>query len=78
MKKNMSGFDRVFRILIAIAIGVLYFTHVISGSLALILLIVAAIFIITGFVGKCPCYALFGISTCKVTPKDNTTEKAPS
>ena len=66
MKKNMSGLDRTLRILVAIAIGILYFTNVISGTLAIILLIIAGIFIITGFVGVCPLYSLLGISTCKV------------
>jgi hypothetical protein len=66
MKKNMSTADRVIRILVAVAIAVLYFTGTISGTVALILLIVAGIFILTSFVSFCPLYRLLGISTRRV------------
>ena len=65
MKKNMSDLDRALRILAAIAIIVLYYTNVISGTLAIILLVVAAIFILTSFVSFCPLYYLFRFSTRK-------------
>jgi hypothetical protein len=65
MKKNMSDLDRALRILAAIAIIVLYYTNVISGTLATILLVVAAIFILTSFVSFCPLYYLFRFSTRK-------------
>ena len=66
MKKNMSTADRVIRILVAVAIAVLYFTGMISGTLALILLIVAGVFILTSFVSFCPLYSVLGISTRRV------------
>lgn len=65
MKKNMSSTDGIIRILIAIVIAVLYFTHVINGTLAIILGIVAAIFIITGFINFCPIYYILGMSSRK-------------
>jgi len=65
MKKNMSDLDRALRILAAIAIIVLYYTNVISGTLAIILLVIAAIFILTSFVSFCPLYYLFRFSTRK-------------
>jgi hypothetical protein len=55
----------VIRVLIAVVIVVLYFTHVISGTLAIILLILAGIFVITAILGLCPLYLLFGLSTSK-------------
>lgn len=61
--KNMSNIDRVIRILIAVTIAVLYFTGVITGTLGIVLLVLAAIFVLTGFVSFCPLYALFGIRT---------------
>jgi hypothetical protein len=64
MKKNMGGADRIIRVLIAVAIGVLYFTNVITGTLAIILLILGAVFLLTSVVGFCPLYAPFGIRTC--------------
>jgi len=65
MKKNMGTIDRVIRILVAVVIAVLYFANVISGTLAIILLIVAGIFIVTSFLGFCPLYLPFGLSTKK-------------
>lgn len=66
MRKNMSGLDRVVRILIAIVVGALYYFNVVDGILAYILLGLAAIFVLTSFVSVCPLYSIFGISTCKV------------
>ncbi len=65
MKKNMGTVDRVLRTIIAIAIGVLYFTNRISGTLAIILGIAAVAFLITSFVSWCPAYMPLGMSTCK-------------
>jgi uncharacterized membrane protein len=44
MKKNMGTIDKTIRILVAVVVVVLYFTHVISGVLAIILLALSAIF----------------------------------
>lgn len=63
--KNMGSFDRVLRVLAAIVIGVLYFTQVISGTVAIILLVIAVIFILTSAVSFCPIYYPFGIFTNK-------------
>ncbi len=66
MKKNMGSADRIIRILIAAVIGVLYYTNVISGTLGIVLLVLAVVFVLTSFVGFCPLYAPFGLSTCKM------------
>ena len=63
MKKNMGMADRVIRILVALIIAGLYFTNQITGLAAIILLILAAIFILTSFISFCPLYFPFGIST---------------
>jgi hypothetical protein len=65
MKKNMGIIDKVIRVLIAVVVIVLYFTNVISGTLAVILLIVAGIFILTSLIGFCPLYLAFGLNTKK-------------
>jgi hypothetical protein len=65
MKKNMGTVDKVIRILVAVIILVLYFTHVVSGTLAVILLILAGVFIVTSLLGFCPLYLPFGLSTRK-------------
>ncbi len=65
MKKNMGRVDSIVRILIAVVIAGLYFANLISGTAAVILLILAGIFVLTGFVGVCPLYLPFGFSTRK-------------
>jgi len=65
MKKNMGTTDRILRIAAAVVIAVLYLTHVISGTLAIILLVIAGIFILTSFISFCPLYFPFGFSTRK-------------
>jgi hypothetical protein len=65
MKKNMGPTDKVIRILIALIIGVLYYTGIISGTTALVLGIFAVIFVLTSLISFCPLYLPLGISTCK-------------
>jgi hypothetical protein len=59
----MGTVDRAIRLLVVIAIAALYVTHRISGTLAIILGIVAVVFFVTSLVGRCPGYLPFGIST---------------
>ena len=63
MKKNIGTIDKVVRILIAVAVAVLYFTHIISGTLGIVLLILAGVLVLTSLVGICPLYLPFGLST---------------
>lgn len=65
MKKNMGTIDRILRVSIALVIGALYFTDVISGLVATILGVVAVAFILTSSVGSCPLYLPFGLSTLR-------------
>lgn len=70
MKTNMGKADKLIRMIVAVAIAALYFTNVISGTLAIVLLAVGGIFVLTSAVGFCPLYAPFGASTCKVKEKE--------
>lgn len=63
MKKNMGNEDRIIRVVAAMAIIALYFGGLISGTVATILLVVAAAFIATSFVSFCPLYLPFGLNT---------------
>ncbi|THD67589.1 DUF2892 domain-containing protein [Robertkochia marina] len=65
MKKNMGSLDRSLRILVAIVIGYLYYAGTLSGTLGIVLLVLAVVFALTSFIGFCPLYLPFGISTCK-------------
>lgn len=65
MKKNLSPADRVIRVILAAVLAVLYFTNVISGTLGLVLLVLAVVFAGTAFISWCPIYAALGIKTLK-------------
>lgn len=65
MKANMGTIDRVMRIIAAVVIAALYFTNVIEGTLAIVLMVIAAVFMLTSFVSFCPLYVPLGISTKK-------------
>lgn len=65
MTRNMGTADRSLRILAAVLIAVLYFTGTISGIAAVVLGVIALVFLVTGAVGFCPGYVPLGISTSK-------------
>ena len=65
MKKNMGLLDRIIRVSLVVLIAVLYFTNVLSGTWAIILGVVAVVFLLTSLIGVCPLYMPFGISTRK-------------
>jgi len=66
----MGTADRVIRFIIAAIIATLYFTNVITGTLGIVLLVLAGIFVLTSLISFCPLYAPFGIKTCPM--KDNS------
>lgn len=65
MKKNMGTIDKVIRILVAVVFAVLFFTNVITGTLGIILLVLAVVFVLTSLVSFCPLYWPLGINTGK-------------
>jgi hypothetical protein len=65
MKKNMGTIDKTIRILIAVVIAILFFTKVITGTLGIILLALAVVFVLTSVISFCPLYLPFGINTGK-------------
>lgn len=66
MKKNMGNMDRGIRVVIALALAGLYFTNVVTGTVAVALLVLAVVAVLTSTVGFCPIYKIFGTSTCPV------------
>lgn len=64
MKKNMGTIDKFFRIVLGVSlIGYAIYSGTLWGYLGIIPLL-------TAFCGTCPAYLPFGISTCKVKPKE--------
>ena len=66
MKKNMGSADKVIRLIIAVALVALYYFGVIAGTLGIVALVLAGVFVLTSLVSFCPLYAIFGIRTCPV------------
>lgn len=65
MKKNMGNVDRILRIILAAVLAVLYFTGTVSGTLGIVLLLVAIVFLLTSIFSVCPMYLPLGLKTNK-------------
>ncbi len=65
MKQNVSIFDRWVRWILAVVLIILAATGTLSGTGMWIALVVALIFIVTGFMQSCPIYMMLGLSTLK-------------
>lgn len=63
MKKNMGKLDRLLRSIAALVIGFLLINGTISGTLGIVLAVVAIAFLVTSMISWCPAYLPFGIST---------------
>lgn len=64
MKKNMGMADRAIRLIVAAVLVALYFTDTVTGTLGIVLLVVAGVFTLTSLVSFCPLYTLVGLNTC--------------
>lgn len=65
MKKNMGRLDRTIRLLVALVIAVLLVAGVFRGTAAIVLIIIAAILVLTTLIGFCPAYVPLKASTKK-------------
>lgn len=64
MNLNMGKADRLIRTIVAVALIGLLIGGQVTGSLAILAGVVAAIFLVTSLIGLCPLYRLLGLSTC--------------
>ena len=65
VQKNMGTLDRAIRTVLALVVVALYFTGRISGTLAIVLGVIAVAFLVSSLVSWCPMYAPFRFSTRK-------------
>jgi ABC-type Co2+ transport system permease subunit len=65
MKKNLNSLDRVIRVILALVLGGLVATNVVSGTLGIVLGVLAVVFLATSGLSFCPIYAALGWSTAK-------------
>lgn len=63
MQANMGTIDRVLRVVVAVLFAGLIFSGMVSGLVAIILGVLAAVFVLTSLIGFCPLYMPFGIRT---------------
>jgi hypothetical protein len=63
MKKNLGNIDKGVRLSIAALIIMYNFTGVLTGQLAVGLLILSGVLLLTSLANFCPVYMLFGIKT---------------
>ena len=66
MGTNEGVVDRGLRITIGLVALVAGLASGLGSVVSTVLLVVAAIMFLTGVVGFCPLYRIFGFSTCKV------------
>jgi hypothetical protein len=65
MKKNLGTADRIIRLFLAAAFGILILTGQVAGAAAVILGILAVVLLGTSVVSFCPLYFPFNFSTRK-------------
>jgi hypothetical protein len=65
IQKNMGRADRSIRFVVGLALIVLYFMDIISGTIGTIGLVFAIVLLGTSFVGVCGLYLPFQYRTCE-------------
>ena len=65
MKRNLSNTDRIVRIIVAAVFAYLYFAGVVGGTLGIVLLVLAVVFVATSAISFCPLYLPFKFNTKK-------------
>ena len=65
MKKNIGKTDRIIRLIVAVIFAILYFTETVTGVWGTVLIILAAVMLLTAFIRFCPLYLPCRFSSCK-------------
>ena len=65
MKKNLGTLDKLIRLVIAAIFVVLYFMGIVSGTLGIVLLVLAGVFVVTSLISFCPLYTVLGLNSGK-------------
>ncbi len=63
--KNLGTLDRALRVIAVSAIVIAYATGNLTGTVGVVLLLIAIVLLATAAIGFCPAYRLFGASTCE-------------
>ncbi|HEY5185289.1 MAG TPA: DUF2892 domain-containing protein [Actinomycetes bacterium] len=65
MTANVGTADRVIRVVLAVVAAIVGFSVGAGSVLGIVLLVIAAVLLVTAAVGFCPLYRLVGLSTSK-------------
>jgi len=71
LTSNVGTADQTVRFVLGIILIALGLTHVLSGGLAIAAYCVGGIALLTGAIGYCPAWTLFGINTCPLKTKES-------
>ncbi len=67
LPRNEHAVDRAIRIVLGIVLLALAVGGAVAAPLAYLVVVIAAIALVTGIAGFCPLYAVLRVSTCPVT-----------
>lgn len=77
MDRNVGPEDRVVRIVVALALGVLIYMNVVEGTAAILTGVIAAILLLSGLLARCLVYKLLDIDTSiQEQPYSTTDDRA--
>ncbi|GAB4500104.1 MAG: hypothetical protein OHK003_18820 [Anaerolineales bacterium] len=65
MNRNLSDIDRIVRVALAVVLAYLYFGGIVTGTLGIVLVVLAVVFAATALISFCPLYSIFKLSTYK-------------
>ena len=74
MAKNVGSADRAIRIVIGLALGFMLWLGIIHGVTAIVVGVIAAIFLLTGVIGLCPFYKMLDVDTTEQLQSYSTTD----
>jgi hypothetical protein len=72
MKHNVGGLDRNTRIVVGVILLIVGLATPIAMAWRIVSLVIAAVALVTAFVGYCPVNAIFGINSCKLEDEHHT------
>jgi hypothetical protein len=66
--QNETMVDRIVRVVVGALLIYAWYAMLVTGVIATVALIIGLVLVITGLIGWCPLYSLFGIGTRQSTP----------
>lgn len=74
MGRNVGPEDRVVRIVVGLALGVIVYLGYLTGVAAIVAGVVGAVLVLTGLLARCPLYKVIGVDTSVQEQPYSTTD----